>query len=267
MPFYINEFKGGLGNQMFSIATIYSLSKRYNTTFSFDRSCQISEGMVNNRVYHDVLDYFSHFPNYSEENALPTEEIKVIQFQDYQFNETNAKEHRIHMKGLPMLFSLLEPHIEDFKQDCKNHIPQSISSNIPNLCIAMRTFSAENSPQWATSLAYYNRAIEYMSKLYDSCNIHIYTDKEGSMGQIVPYIQTHFGEKCVSIQEFCGNKETKTDVEHFFNMFQYDNYILCISTFHYWPALLSTKNADSKVIYPEEVGWYKNIVHPKWIAL
>ena len=273
MPFHLNECMGGLGNQMFSLATVYSLAKQYNTTFSIDTSINEAKGFVTNRVYYDVFAKVLNSPLCAPMNSsLPTVVINMKQFENYICKDTTASSHTFVVTGLPMFFPLLESHIDafakEFHKSLEDHSPQPIvSCQTPTrICIGMRTFWNENQPQWSTSLAYYNRAIESISKQYDSVSIHVYTDKEGSSEQIIPYIQTHFGPKCVSIEEYCGSKEKKTDVTHFFQMFHYDHYILCISTYHYWPAMLST-NTDKAVIYPEEVGWYKHIAHPKWIAL
>jgi len=106
-----------------------------------------------------------------------------------------------------------------------------------------------------------------MSKIYDSCIIDIYTDSDKSSEQIIPFIKSFFANKCIGINEYCGNKELHTDVDHFFKMFDYDNYILCNSTYHYWGAILSIYNKDKIVLYPEECSWFKNIADIEWIAL
>ena len=53
MPFYLPDFYGGLGNQLFSIVTLYAFAKKYNTTFSVNTDTLIATGFVTNKVYNN----------------------------------------------------------------------------------------------------------------------------------------------------------------------------------------------------------------------
>ena len=144
--------------------------------------------------------------------------------------------------------------------------PTLTDCSTSRLCIAIRRFTNEKSEHWATSIDYYKKAIRHMSTMYATCIIHVYTDTVNSSALLLPFIQEYFGNRCIAIEEFCGNKELQTDVEHLFTMFDYDNYILCNSTYHYWGALL-TSYKNTCVLYPSDCEWYPHIAHDKWIRL
>jgi hypothetical protein len=270
MPFHLPQFYGGLGNQLFSIVTIYSLSKKYNTTFSIDKNNGIATGFVTNSVYFNVFQCILECDLYLERNDMPVIHYTVEQFKDYEFDATIVKTHTIFLSGLPMKYSLFVPCINDIismYHNYKMRVAPSLSSVMRNgsLCIAMRRFTNENSTHWATSMEYYKKAIRYMTPYYQSCTIHIYTDTFNSSELIMPFIKESFGE-LVDVKEFVGSKESGSDVTHLFEMFTYDNYILCNSTYHYWGALLTT-NKNAIIIYPNECDWYKHISPEKWLAL
>jgi len=102
-------------------------------------------------------------------------------------------------------------------------------------------------------------------KIYKS-NIVI-SDFENSSLDIIPIINEYFDDSKLEINEKVGIRDGHTDLEHFFNLFDYDNYILCNSTFHYWGALLSQYNSDKIITYDNQCGWYHHIVPLNWIKI
>ena len=105
-----------------------------------------------------------------------------------------------------------------------------------------------------------------MSSYYKTCIIHIYTDTPNSSELIMPFIKDNFGDKLIDSKEFVGSKESGSDITHLFEMCDYDNYILCNSTYHYWSALLTTYT-NAIVTYPMDCEWYKHIASNKWMSL
>ena len=288
MPFHLDKFYGGLGNQLFSIVTVYSLAKKYKTTFSINEKDVISTGFVNNYVYFNVFDCLIQSQVYSmQTDSLPLLYIKVEQFKDYEFDKEMVQNHKIVLQGLSMKYSLFGDYIKDvstlFLNKKNTPLIQSIKTNnfcyyqidsngyninkITNLCIALRTFSSQNTSQWATSFDYYDKAITYLSSKIEFCNIHFYTDQEGSSKKFLDLISQNFGERCISISESFGKKEDQSDIEHFFQMMENDHFILCNSTYHYWSALLSDSSKEKIVTYPKECEWFSCILSPEWIPL
>ena len=271
MPFYLSDFYGGLGNQLFSIITLYALAKKYNTTFSVNTDTLNATGFLSYyKIYFNEFTCLLQCPYYSvRDNTFPVIRYTVEQFKDYEFDVNITSTHIIYICGLPMKYSLFYSYLDDIKSlfhSYKKSTYPTISLNNPSLCIAIRRFTDEKSEHWATSLEYYKKAIKHMSTKYNSCIIHIYTDTSDSSKVIMPFIQEYFGNSCINIEEFCGNKELQTDIEHLFTMFDYDNYILCNSTYHYWAALLTT-NQNATVLYPSDCEWYPHIACNNWIRL
>ena len=100
----------------------------------------------------------------------------------------------------------------------------------------------------------------------------MYTDEEGVTEKIIqPALQElGFTYPCI---EKVGKRDNKTDVIHFFEMFDIDHFILCNSTYHYWPALISDKNKNKIVTYAKrtqdgnDVHWFQHIVEKEWVCL
>jgi hypothetical protein len=138
-----------------------------------------------------------------------------------------------------------------------------------------RTFAEEKNTQWMTIDEYYKKAIKYMLEHYNNkytLEFHIYTDQAGVTETIINPIINNLNIK-VNTTEYVGIRDNKTDVEHFFAMFDLDDYILCNSTYHYWPALLSRYTDDKIVTFPSytkdgnNISWFNHIVPPEWINL
>jgi hypothetical protein len=271
MPFYLPEFYGGLGNQLFSIVTLYALAKKYNTTFCINTTNLIAPGFVVNRVYSNVFTCLLESSYYSNiNNTFPVINYNVEQFRDYTFDANYVSTHTICICGLPMKYSLFESCVDEisklFHSYKTNVYPTIVNCSTSRLCIAIRRFTNEKSEHWATSLEYYKNAIKHMSTIYNKCIIHVYTDTINSSTLLLPFIQEYFGNSCIAVEEFCGNKESQTDIQHLFAMFDYNNYILCNSTYHYWAALLTTCKS-AHVLYPSDCEWYPHIAHTNWIRL
>ena len=103
--------------------------------------------------------------------------------------------------------------------------------------------------------------IEQNKRMCPNCEFRFYNDLACDA-----FIKDNFGDTVIDIKEFVGSKESGSDIIHLFEMFDYDNYILCNSTYHYWSALLTTY-ANAIVTYPMDCEWYKHIASNKWIGI
>jgi len=262
MPFHLDGWVGGLGNQLFSLCILYSLAKKYNTTFSLPLDTLYSTSYCpNTLVAYDIVRPFLTDGTYAELSmSLPQSIYKVVQFSQYTISQDTANTVVI-IQGLPMMYSMFSEHIPLLRSLI--HTSQKIQYT-DTLYIGVRTFSREQASHCRTSLEYYKRAIEYISIKEKKSAVHIYTDKGGSSSELAEYIHTYFGESC-TITEFCGSASEKTDIEHFYNSFYYDTFILCNSTFHYWGPIFSHQTKE--VVYPAECEWYHHIADPRWIRL
>lgn len=261
MPFHLDRWLGGLGNQLFSLCIIYSLAKKHNTTFSVPLDTIHSQSHCSNTIVaYDIIRRFLSDGTYAElSTSLTHTRYMVVQFSHYTITE-DCKNSTIIIDGLPMMYSMFSEYIPILR----NLIHTTEKKDINVLYIGMRTFARESGSQWRIDIEYYKRALEYISPKEKKSAVHIYTDTKGSSSELTDYIHRYLGDSC-SIIEFCGSPSDKSDVEHFYNSFNYDTFILCNSTFHYWGPIFS--HATKEVVYPAECEWYVNIVDPKWTRL
>ena len=262
MPFHLDKWLGGLGNQLFSVCILYSLAKKHNTTFSVPLDTVHSSSYCQNTIVaYDIVRPFLTDGTYAELSThLPQFRDTVVQFKEYIYLD-DLRDITIIIDGLPMMYSMFSEYIPRLR----NLIHKSQKNEHTNtLYIGVRTFSRENAPEYRTSIEYYKRALEYISTKEKKSEVHIYTDIKGSSTQLAEYIYAYFGESC-AISEFCGSASDKTDIEHFHRSFHYDTFILCNSTFHYWGPIFSY--VTKEVVYPAECEWYHHIADPRWTSL
>jgi hypothetical protein len=286
MPFYLEGFSGGLGNQVFSMATIYSLSKKYKTTFSINNSQTKlkSIGDFDIPVYIDSV--FSCFIQTNEYKDIINTNIKCIlnvrQFIDINIPDSITPNiDNIQISGLPMKYTIFKDYIKDISTLLYNqkqlHIPYTIieSPKVRRVGVMFRTFIQESSPQWMVNIDYYTHAIQYIINNHGynyDYEFHIYSDTPDIGQNIVKSICNKI-KIYPKIYEFVGIRDNITDVRHFFQMFDLDDFILCNSTYHYWPALLSKTKDNKLVTFPSytqdgnNIDWFKHIVPETWIQL
>jgi hypothetical protein len=285
MPFYVSEFMGGLGNQIFSVATAYALSKKYNTTFFVNK--KQDHVQLNNYkcplYMNSLLNLFfdnKYYKDENKENFTEVFTINCIQFQDIIIpKEIDPQSMCIILKGLPMKLSLFEDCLDDLeelfyrkKKLLNSKLESNIHSDKIKIGIMFRTFAQENAPQYRVYDNYYEFAINFILEKYNKLNnleFHIYSDEAGVYKKNIEPILT---KKNIDVAYFehVGKRDEITDIKHLFDMLDLDDYILCNSTFHYWAALLSRYNTDKVVIYPiyqqdGNCGWLKHICPSSWI--
>jgi len=285
MPFLLDSLEGGLGNQLFIIMTLYAIARKYNTTFSIINTQTTIESPVGDfTIPNYSYTIFSAIINckYCQriESNYPLITINIAQFQEFSLPEyINPNTTIIRITGLPMKYSLFSEYLHEltdlmYLQKIK-YIPVIIKdSSVRKVGIMFRTFVQEKKNQWMVVNKYYKIAIEYMLKQYTTYSIefHIFTDEVGVLDYIIKPIIDTLGLK-IPCTEYVGMRDNKTDVEHFFKMFDLDDYILCNSTFHYWPALLSQYTNDTVVTFPSytkdgnNMDWFKHIVPDHWVKL
>jgi hypothetical protein len=286
MPFVLTGVYGGLGNQVFILASVYAIAKRYNTSFMYIPTAEPikSLGIIIPDYVETVLSGFLSSDTHSVINfaAYPIiMQVLVPQFHNFVLPDTiDIHTTLIHIKGMPMYYSIIEPYIDSISQILYKtkelYVPTSIKQPfIRKIGVMFRTYEQENAPQWMTHLDYYEKAIQYMLDQHAQTNIlefHIFSDTEGVTSTILQPIFDSL-ELRTYCKEYVGKRDNKTDVEHFFQMFDLDDYILCNSTYHYWPALVSTYAKDKLVTYPTYmkdgnlIEWIKHIMHPTWVQL
>jgi hypothetical protein len=276
MPFHLYNFTGGLGNQIFQVATLISLAKKYNTTFSFPRDVHEIEriGFPTIKVYQDKI--FSEFTNHKlykkKDDKLNEHILYVAQFQDINIDENiNKSNTNIIMVGLPMSLSLFENNLEDIsniflskKQKLDIFLPKNDRIKI---CIGIRTFDEEKHNEWMTPTSYYKEALIKMINELDNKDVelHVFADRENVSSDIIFPILKDIKREDINLFEYFGKRDGVSDVQHFFLMMDCDHYIIGNSTFHYWPAIIASPK--SITMFAQQSEWFSYIVSKKWIKL
>ena len=287
MPFALNNFTGGLGNQLFSILTVYSLSKKYNTPFIINQTDLEIKGYNSEfvipvylkTVFEEIIKESSTEFNTLE--YISSIVISISQFHDFHLPpNVNPDTTLIYITGLPMKYSLFSNYLDEIKdmmyrQKIK-YIPGITKDHtIRRIGIMFRTYVQEKNNSWMTTEEYYTKAIGYILEQHKdkyTLEFHVYTDEAGVTEYIIKPIINKLN-LTVNTKEYVGVRDNKTDVEHLFAMFDLDDYILCNSTYHYWPALLSRYTNDKIVTFPsytkdgKDMLWFNHIVPSEWIKL
>lgn len=286
MPFFLDNFVGGLGNQLFSILTVYSLARKYNTSFIINQSKDIINSSVGDfkipiyleTVFSELIKCSKDFNDIIYSSII---KVSISQFEDYKLPESiNPDTCLIIITGLPMKYSLFSNYIDEIKdimyRQKNKYIPDIIKDHkIRKIGIMFRTYIQEKNNSWMTTDDYYIKAIEFILEQYNdkyTLEFHVYTDEAGVTESIIKPIINKLN-LTVNTKEYVGVRDNKTDVEHLFAMFDLDDYILCNSTYHYWPALLSRYTDDKLVTFPsytkdgKDMLWFNHIIAPDWVKL
>lgn len=280
MPFHLDRYIGGLGNQLFQVITIISLAEKYDTTFSIPLNIDYIYGLTGIiPVYlkNIFLEFTKHKRYKVFDSTLQSIRININQFADINLdNRIDKKETQIILDGLPMWLPLIDISIaQELLLSAKNNTSYSLSNNnITKLCVCFRSFDEENRNDWMISIEYYKLAFQYIiPKLNSPYELHIFTDRENIKNTIIiPLLNELNIIDLPEIYEYTGKRDGVTDVEHFYKMIDCNHFILCNSTYHYWAAIIND-NPDAIITYPNKIenginnDWFKIISPSKWTKI
>ncbi len=286
MPFYLTSFTGGLGNQLFQLLSLYTLAKKYGTTFSVDVTMkELSSPFFTNKipiyintVFQDVLasEYYIQTITHN-----PDKYILLNQFDSIpSLDAIDCKINVIFINGLLMNTINYISEIDSIRSVLYTtklrYIPLRVSNLLrPRICIACRTFSSEKHNEWSVNEMYYQIALSTLISELNlvSMDICFFTDDENIQDTIIYPLLSMISDCDVHYNIKRGSRDNHIDVEHFFDMFDCDHFILCNSTYHYWPALLSTYNLNKRVFFPSKtrdgknMDWFKQLCPINWICI
>ncbi len=286
MPFHLVSFTGGLGNQLFQLVTLYTLAKKYSTTFSVNEEHrEFSSPFFNDKIPVYLSTVFESFLETSEYKSLELNRCgvacNVLQHAIVPtFDTIDCKDMLVYINGLSM-------HLKNFYDEYTSlqklfyAQKQKLGYELTNLhsrlqiCIACRTFSQEKHTEWGVSDEYYVHALSLLLSIVECTDIElcIFTDDSTIENILLPKLLRINSNINIEYSIHVGKRDNTTDVLHFFQMFDCDHYILCNSTFHYWAALFSKFNSDKKVFYPshtkdgKNTNWFRLICPDSWISI
>jgi len=238
MYIFVEEYIGGLGNQLYQYCNLIYLAKVYDK-IPIMLEQDISFGYSNSIVYKNILNLFKKNKNevYKDLYYIHYEQFEK---KDYDLN-LDLRSYNICLKGLNM-------NIYNFKYilyDIRNilNIKESIIEN--NCLISFRSFNEESRHEWRINEEYYIKAIKYAIDNINNVYFSIFTDDYNYAYNIIKDI-IELNEKYTI---HTGKRDGVTDIEHFKKMMECNHAILCNSSFATWSMILNNNN-EHKIIIP-----------------
>lgn len=281
----IVEIKGGLGNQFFTYAFAYALSKKHNSPMILDsriydidyklRKCQLSSFNIENndfimrksfgsnkvgvlmyravRKWKLLCKYNPHKIQEVENFKLQNIEIKNngnYYFSGYWQNYRYFDEVR---GDLLRQFVIKENETNDIKKILKSiDMKKTIAIHVRRA--DYKTFKGGK----CLSIDYYNDAIAKMVKIVGvKMNFLIFTDD-------VEFCKENL--KLSHDTYYISDLANMSDIEEFYIMSQCYHFIIANSTFSWWAAYIS-ENESKTVIAPVVDMWKEDFYPREWMTL
>lgn len=274
------KIKGGFGNQLFTYASAYAISKELQT------------GLIMDKVIYD-LDYFREFQlpllslKYDKvliDSYLPDNKLKVLIYKTMRklklkgFIKTQEKKefsfdrnlynlsgdiyldgywqnYRYFHKYYNDLVEMFTPR-EGFRKEVNDYISKLQGVNSVAIHIRRGDYTTFNGGK-CLALNYYNSAMKY----FDLKNVHFYIFTDD-----IDFCKKNFSNASNNIS-YVSEKEKFTDIEEFFIMKECKNFIVANSTFSWWAAYLSKQERDKKIVAPIVDMWKRDFYPEDWVTL
>ncbi|MBK8515219.1 MAG: alpha-1,2-fucosyltransferase [Saprospiraceae bacterium] len=276
-------FRGGLGNQLFILATAFVIAQKYSLKMVIEPNLGFLRDVYQRKYELDeILDgafkktsiieklkiglYFK-FPKianklFGNSNIISDENIMYISSYD---NYTN------------IYFGLGqdEGFIQNYKQEIRDILLSKASNNINYedsvVKIAIHGRIARNtdnngdvistaSPN-ELEISYYEKAIKQIVKKYPKAVFYIFSD---NVGLFLEYLQ--IDNKYKRFLKTGNNNQNKA-YQDFIEMLSCDHFIIANSTFSWWAAYLGERES-SLVICPHVTFWDSSKIIPQhWIQI
>lgn len=228
---------GGLGNQLFQIAAVYSLAMSNNDipVFNFDKCYTPLQGNKTNKYKHSIFKHLTHNDKFIAENHY--------QESSYYFNPINYKPNlllngyfqsekyfKLHKEDILNIFCL-----DDFKEKALNFL-NKIPGNKTSVHIRRGDYIPYQNVMYILDMEYYRMAMS----LFKDTSFIIFSDD-------LEWVKENFKDPNMFI--FDNNDDSL----NLTCMSLCDNHIIANSTFSWWGAYLN-KNCNKKIVAPRK--WY-----------
>jgi hypothetical protein len=215
---YVEEYIGGLGNQLFQYFNLIQLSKIYNK-IPIILNQDISFGYINSKVYNNIFNLpiidRSLIENTNIYTIYSTTQFELLMYNTY----IDLNEHNICIKGLSMNINNFKNILYETKLLLNMSDSNSDSNADNNNCIiSFRSFNEENRPDWRISNSYYIKAIKYIQNIYPNIQFAIFSDNYDYAHTILNNIDSN-----INCTYYIGSRDGTTDVEHFYKLCNYNN--------------------------------------------
>ncbi|WP_336790592.1 alpha-1,2-fucosyltransferase [Paenibacillus sp. MMO-177] len=275
----IVQIKGGLGNQLFSLASAYGIAKENNTNviidkYIYDTSYKLREYMLKN------------FPGISNElligynpknNTISQKFYKILrkmklryQYKCQLINESEEfkyqeiiSEKNLYLNGYWQNYMYFDKYREEivdkFKPlikptDSYTQLAAEISANNSVAVHIRRGDYVHFKGGKCLEITYYFEAMNVIRNQDSKSTFYIFADDLNYCKEAFDSI-----ENVVIISE----RGNFSDLEEFDLMIKCNNFIIGNSTFSWWAAYLS-KNKNKVVIAPVVDMWKKEFYLPEW---
>ncbi len=237
------ELTGGLGNQLFVIATAYAYSLRYGKKLYLSKEWT---GMKADRpsywdtIFENIKRYASDMSNLKNLRTYVESTFGYQEIPDYKSN--------VYLKGYfqsPLYFEDFEEKVKEFL-----HIPESILSRVPNVSVNTVAVHIRRGDYLNHQDFHYIQGIQY----YHSARARI----EKELGFRPKYLYFSDDKDWVSknfeLEDGDSISELSTDYEEFAMMSKCSHFIIANSSFSWWAAYLSKTSTEKIVIAPSK--WF-----------
>lgn len=274
LTFQLKEPIGGLGNQFFQMAGLLSICKDLSANYALPTHITSAWGTMSSPVYWNSI-----FRNVTEKSVSYENHTHFYdmvstgeQFTLRDFSMHKDSDDKVVIQGILMnkdYFIHNRSYIQTFFKPDSNESYVLNDDMYTNVCVGIRRFIWENSEQYAYSDEYFTAALdrfllEYSKQVNQKpLRFALFTDDSNwTTDFIVSYLEKR--NLNYEYLVFQGARDGSTEIKHFYEMFFCKHFILSLSTFHYWAAILSGSH-DSIIIYSGQSEWQKKILLPEWI--
>jgi len=255
------DLQGGLGNQMFQMATAYAYAQKYGKSLVFDHSVKVisPDAGVPRKSYFDTMfqqtgnaDVKSLFWNVYQESEFPYHEIP------YLYGNVQLKGYFQTAKYFNEFRSEI---LKFFQNENKAVGPTLITTSFPTVSLHIRRTDYITSSDLHTNqgMNYYVAAVKALK--IPKLQIRVFSDDLKWCQQNLP---AYFPEHELLYM-------TGSDEEDLWNMSLCDHHILANSSFSWWGSYLDTKQTAitvaPKIWFNDSKMNWQDIYCEKWIVL
>lgn len=265
------NIKGGLGNQMFQIATLYSAAKDNNLDPIVEK-VKVSSGSISRPTYWDTV-----FSRVNTSKLIHLNKFNIMKEPVMNYNKIRVP-HNVHImldgyfqspkyfedkRDMILELFKLPNNIMKNIEKVKNEIISKFKEIRPIVSVHVRRgdYLTLKHIYNILDMDYYNKALDY----FKDCNFVVFSED-------IDWCKENFKNDNIYFAENI-NTSVPSDVMELYLMSMFDHNIIANSSFSWWGAWMNT-NMNKKVIAPKD--WYsdtdmnnlnKDIYCSDWILL
>ncbi len=272
------RINGGLGNQLFSYALGYSVSKKTNSELIIDTSLNDSSiarplEISNFNLLFDKRISFDHKSDILS-RAIGNRIKRRLQIgvftQIYKEKEEYTFDEKVyHVKKDTFFRGYWQSYkyLNGIETDIRKMIPimpHDISKMGINeedretVAMHIRRGDYTGISEWTLPMTFYDVALEKIRKTMPVQRVYVFSDD-------ISFCEQYFNNRYNDIEFIYPGKTAKGLIEEFKAMACFRNIIIANSTYSWWAAFLGEE--DKKVYCPRYKQWGDEFYYPDWIKI